>query len=327
MKYIAVPELAGHRMSRIGLGCWSLGGGSGWSGSSDQESLAVVGEAIDLGITVLDTAPIYGFGLSETILGKALKARRNEVFLASKCGLVWDEGRNVRRDLSAKSVRSEVDASLVRLNTDRIDLLQLHWPDHDTPLEETATALAELLASGKVGHVGVSNFSLADTRALGAMVPVASYQGLYNLLERNAGGYHDLALEYRTQAEILPHCRASGLAFLAYSPLCQGLLAGALGQATPFGPEDVRNSNPGLAGATLRGRLDAVAELAALSDDLGITIAQLALAWLCAEPGVTSALCGAQRPDQIRENARAADVVLPEEVLRRIETVIEAELV
>ncbi|PIP01272.1 aldo/keto reductase [Pleomorphomonas carboxyditropha] len=323
MKYKTVAALPHARFSTIGFGCWSLGAQSGWRNSNDEESIATVHKAIDCGVTFFDTAPVYGFHGSETLLGRALGERRDRIFLASKCGLLWDDSHTTRRDLSHDAVIADVEGSLSRLRTDHLDLLQLHWPDHATPLEETARALHHLLDQGKIRAVGVTNYSVADTLALAKLVPVSSYQGLYNMLERNTDSYHDIPLEYEAEREILPFCLENGMAFLPYSPLFQGLLTGRFNADSKFGSDDIRSANPKLAGNGYRRYVAAVDDLKPIAEAAGISMTHMALAWLCQNPAVTSVLCGAHRPDQIADNAAAADVVLSERTLNDIKEVLE----
>ena len=322
MKYKTVPAIPGVQFSAIGLGCWSLGGGSRWVGSSDERSIATVRRAIEEGVNFIDTAPVYGFGESERLLGEALQGRRDKVFLASKCGLVWDDARTISPSLSASTVRSDVAASLRRLRTDHLDLLQLHWPDHATPLEETAKALEDILRAGKAHRIGVTNFSVADAEALSRMVPIVSCQALYNLLERNPATYHAISLEYRTEKEVLPYCRDKGFAFFPYSPLFQGLLTGSFTPQTRFTAEDVRSENPKLSGPAFERYLAAADALKLVAKGEGLSLTELSLGWLCNRPEVTSVICGAQDPEQIAANASASEVVLSEAVLNRIEQIV-----
>ena len=314
------------RFSAIGFGCWSLGGGSGWRESSDAESIATIQRAIECGITFFDTAPVYGFGESERLLGEALRGRRDTITLASKCGLLWDDSKTIYRELSGKAVRNDIENSLRRLQTDHLDLLQLHWPDHGTPLEETAGVLEEFLRAGKVRYLGVTNFSVADMERLAKMVPISSCQGLYNALERNPTGYHAETLEYRTEAEILPLCQKKGLAFFPYSPLFQGLLTDDFAYIEGFAPGDVRVHNPKLNGENLVRHLKARAALKAIAERAGLSLTHLALCWLTNNPAVTSVICGAQHPDQIAENAAAGDITLSEAVRKDIEEALSREL-
>jgi aryl-alcohol dehydrogenase-like predicted oxidoreductase len=219
-------------------------------------------------------------------------------------------------------VRSDVEASLRRLRTDHLDLLQLHWPDHDTPLEETARALEDILRAGKARRIGVTNFSVADAEALSRMVPIVSCQALYNLLERNPATYHAISLEYRTEKEVLPYCRDKGFAFFPYSPLFQGLLTGSFTPQTRFTAEDVRSENPKLSGPAFERYLAAADALKLVAKGEGLSLTELSLGWLCNRPEVTSVICGAQDPEQIAANASASEVVLSEPVLNRIEPIV-----
>jgi aryl-alcohol dehydrogenase-like predicted oxidoreductase len=322
MQHKAIPAMPGVTVSAIGFGCWSLGGGSGWEDSSDSESIATVHKALDCGITFFDTAPVYGFGGSERLLGRALGSQRNAIFLASKCGLLWKGDHVIYRSLKASDILADVEASLMRLGTDHLDLLQLHWPDHTTPLEETAEALETLLAAGKTRFVGVSNFSLADTKRLSTMVPVASFQGLYNLCERNPSYYHALELEYRTEREILPYCAEAGLAFIPYSPLFQGVLTGTLTTETRFVTGDVRLENPKLNGPLFPRYIAAADDLDQIARDAGMTLVELSLSWLTSKPVISSVVCGAQHPDQIAANAKAGDITLTADLMNAIDAIL-----
>lgn len=326
MLYKTVPAMPDIRFSAIGFGCWSLGGGSRWRDSSDAESIATIHRALDCGITFFDTAPVYGFRGSETLLGEALEGRRHEITLASKCGLLWDDNRTIVRCLTPRAIVNDVEGSLRRLRTDHLDLLQLHWPDHNTPLELTARAIEDLLRAGKVRYLGVTNFSVADTERLATMVPISSYQGLFNALERNPKGYHAEVLEYRTEAEILPLCRKMGIAFFPYSPLFQGLLTDDFPFTGGFPASDVRSENPKLNGASLARHLKARAALKAVADRAGLSLTHLSLAWLTNNPQVTSVICGAQHPDQIAENAAAGDITLTDAARREIEVAVSGQV-
>ena len=221
--------------------------------SSDAESIATIHRAVDCGITFFDTAPVYGFRGSETLLGEALKGRRDKITLASKCGLLVGRQQDHRPLPHAAGHRATTSRGRCGgCRTDHLDLLQLHWPDHNTPLEQTARAIEDLRRAGKVRYLGVTNFSVADTERLAKMVPISSYQGLFNALERNPKGYHAEILEYRTEAEILPLCQKMGIAFFPYSPLFQGLLTDDFPFTDGFPASDVRSENPKLNGENLK---------------------------------------------------------------------------
>src|SRR5665648_815890 len=213
MKYKTVPAMPDLAFSAVGFGCWGISGGSTWNGSTDEESIRTVRTAVDLGITYFDVAPVYGFGHAEEVLGEALARRRDSVLIGSKCGLLWDDSGAIRNDLSSASIGKEIDESLRRLNTDHLDLYQMHWPDIATPIEESMEALERVVAAGKVRYIGVTNFSVERTDACRAIGPVAAHQGLYNMLEHNPTSYHEIPLEYRTRSEILPMVMREGMAF------------------------------------------------------------------------------------------------------------------
>ena len=206
-------------ISVIGVGCWNFGGD--WDSTDDRKSVDIIHRAIDLGINFFDVAPVYGWGHSEQVLGMALKQGRlrDKVLIASKGGLLWNDAHETTNNLSKKSLMKEIDQTLTRLQTDHIDIYQMHWPDPNVPLEETAEALEEIKQAGKIRYVGLSNFSQADVERMRKLTPVHCQQSLYNMLERNTTSYHGIPLEYRTEAEVLPAVRKHGQAFLPYSPL------------------------------------------------------------------------------------------------------------
>jgi len=218
--------------SRIGLGTWAIGG---WQcgGSSEAASIATIRAAVERGITLIDTAPVYGFGRSEEIVGKALAegGLRGRVQSATKVGLAWQDGV-IYRDSRPARVRREIEDSLRRLRTDVIDLYQVHWPDLETPFEETARTLEDLRREGKIRAIGVSNFSPTQMNAFRAVTPLATVQPPYNLFER--------AIE----ADVLPYARRTGLTVLSYGALCRGLLSGRMNAATKFEGDDLRQVDP-----------------------------------------------------------------------------------
>lgn len=321
MKYKKPPRL-GREVSAVGFGTWNISGQ--WKNSDDAEAIRAVRAALDVGITLFDTAPIYGFGRAEEVLGKALQGRRDEAFIASKCGLVWSRGskRKVRNDLSPASLKGEIDQVLTRLRTDRVDLWQIHWPNDDYPLDETVGALEELRSVGKILAYGACNFSSSRMDAALRYGSPVSHQGLYNLLERNPSGYHGVELEYRSEEEILPQVRELGLAFFPYSPLMQGLLSGKIRSAEYFKEKDVRNGNAKLKGERLEAHLKAVEELIPLADEAGVSLAQLSIAWLLGKQEISSVIAGARTEEQIKANAAAAELSLDEDLLERIERII-----
>jgi len=273
--------------SRIGLGTWAIGGWQ-WGGSSEAASIATIRAAVERGITLIDTAPVYGFGRSEEIVGKALAegGLRGRVQIATKVGLAWQDGV-IYRDSRPARVRREIEDSLRRLRTDVIDLYQVHWPDLETPFEETARTLEDLRREGKIRAIGVSNFSPTQMNAFRAVTPLATVQPPYNLFER--------AIE----ADVLPYARRTGLTVLSYGALCRGLLSGRMNAATKFEGDDLRQVDPKFQGARFGQYLAAIDALAKLARErFGKSVLALAVRWVL-DQGPTIALWGARRPEQL----------------------------
>jgi len=274
--------------SRIGLGTWAIGGWM-WGGTDEAESIRTIHAALDHGITLIDTAPVYGFGRSEEIVGKALAegGRRASAVLATKVGLDW-KGEQPFRNGSRTRIVKEIDDSLRRLRTDTIDLYQVHWPDPQTPIEETAGAMAELLKAGKIRAIGVSNFSPAQMDAFRAVAPLHAVQPPYNLFER--------AIE----ADVLPYAQADGLAMLAYGSLCRGLLSGRMRPDTQFPKSDLRSSDPKFQTPHYNEYIAAVSALDAFAQaNFGKRVIHLALRWVLDRAPNAIALWGARRPAQL----------------------------
>lgn len=277
------------QVTPVGLGTWAIGGWM-WGGTDEAQSIDTIHRAIDKGIGLIDTAPVYGFGRSEEIVGKALtNGRRDRVALATKVALNWNDDQDkVWRDASAARIEREVEDSLKRLQTDRIDIYQVHWPDPKTPMEETARALEKLYQAGKIRAIGVSNFTPSQMDELQKSVPLHSLQPPYNLFEREI------------EQEILPYCRENGIATITYGGLCRGLLTGKMREDTQFTGDDLRKNDPKFQGDRYRQYLNAVAELDKFARDrYQKNVLALALRWLVDQPGVTTALWGARRPEQL----------------------------
>ncbi len=324
MEQVELGE-SGCRVSRVVFGAWAIGGWW-WGASDDDAAVAAIHAALDAGITSIDTAPMYGCGHSERVVGRAIAGRRDEVQVLTKVGLRWDDERGVpffstthagaplqvRRNLRADSVKDELAASLARMGIERVDLLQCHWPDPSTPVEETMDALAELVDAGLVGAVGVSNFSpplLARAQRQLALRghALASNQPPYSMLDR---GIED---------EVLPWCRRHGVGTLAYSPLARGLLTGKMTADRVLAPGDERAGLPRFQPAARQRINAALAQWAPVAAAHGCTLAQLALAWCLHQPGISAALAGARTPAQARENARAASISLAADELQLLE--------
>jgi len=277
------------QVTPVGLGTWAIGGWM-WGGTDEAQSIDTIHRAIDKGIGLVDTAPVYGFGRSEEIVGKALSdGRRDQVALATKVALNWnDDHDKVWRDASASRIQREVEDSLKRLQTDRIDIYQVHWPDPKTPMEETARALEKLYQAGKIRAIGVSNFTPSQMDELQKSVPLHSLQPPYNLFEREI------------EQDILPYCRENGIATITYGGLCRGFLTGKMREDTQFTGDDLRKNDPKFQGDRYRQYLNAVAELDAFARErYQKSVLALALRWLVDQPGVTTALWGARRPEQL----------------------------
>lgn len=322
LKYKTVPQMPDISFSAVGFGCWAMGGSDVWNGSTDASSVRTIHAAIDAGITFFDVAPVYGFGHAEEILGQALPGHRDQVIVASKCGLLWDDKGVTRNDLTPASIRWEIDQSLSRLNTDHLDIYQIHWPDPATPIEDSMGALLDLQTAGKIHHIGVSNFSVARTLEAAAVAPVVSHQGLYNMLEHNPTSYHGIPLEYRTADEILPMVTQRGMAFFPYSPLFQGLLTDAFRASSNFDANDVRSANPKLNGALFDTYFGIASQLRAFAQDIGHPLNQVAINWQVSQSAVTSVIAGAQTPDQVTQNAQAADWELTADMTTRINEIL-----
>ncbi len=297
-----------------------MGGGDwkfGWGAQDDAESVRAIQAGLDAGITWIDTAAIYGHGHAEELVGRAIAGRRGEVTVATKCGRVWEgDSREIGKRLRRDSVLAECDASLRRLNVDAIDLYQIHWPEPDEEVEEGWAAIGELIDAGKVRYGGVCNFSLAQLERVQAIRPVASLQPPYSMLRREI------------EAEILPWCTAHGAGILAYSPMQAGLLTGTFTRerAAALGPDDWRSRHPFFQEPQLAKNLQLVDGLRPIAARLGISVAQLALAWVLRHPTVTSAIAGARSPKQIQETVAAGNVDLSPAVIDEIERLLDASL-
>jgi aryl-alcohol dehydrogenase-like predicted oxidoreductase len=274
--------------SRIGLGTWAIGGWM-WGGSDDAESIRTIQSAVDRGVTLIDTAPVYGFGHSEEIVGRALAegGRRDKVVIATKVALDWKDGKPFRNASRGRIVK-EIDDSLRRLQTDVIDLYQVHWPDPNVPVEETAGALKDLLKVGKIRAIGVSNFSPAQMDKFRAVAPLATNQPPYNMFEREI------------ERDVLPYCQRNKIVTLAYGALCRGLLAGKMTESTKFSGDDLRLNDPKFQKPRFQQYLQAVKQLDRFaSDNYGKRAVHLAVRWILDKQGEGFALWGARRPEQL----------------------------
>lgn len=321
MIYKQFKALNNEKLSSVGFGCWAIGGT--WNNTEDQKSIETIKKAVELGINFFDVAPIYGMGHSEKILGEALKDYdRSSLFIATKCGLIWDENKVVTKSISRESLYKELNASLERLQTSYIDLYQIHWPFEGMELEEGMATLMEMKEKGLIRYIGLSNFSLKDTKKCMELAEISTLQGLYNMLEPNSEIYHHKQLEYRTANELLPLCKEEGMAFLPYSPLMQGLLTGEFKLENNFDSSDDRSKNPKLNGERFLNYFNCVEELKEIAQEIGKPLSQVAINWLIAQKEVGPVICGAQTPQQIEENVRSTTWKLEEKTIKKIEMVL-----
>ncbi len=292
------------------MGCWPIAGITSIN-VSEASSLATLEAAADVGINHFDTAYCYGYdGESERMVGRALGHRREELVIATKGGIHW-ENKQQAKDASPARLKRECDESLSRLGMDVIDLYYLHSPDPNVPITESAGCFLELLEAGKIRSVGVSNTTLEQMQQFASVCPIHAYQPRYNMLQR------------QIETSQLPWCRQNNVAVMVYWPLMKGLLAGKIPRDHQFDPADGRQRLPMFQGAEWDKNQDFLDELRVIASEVGLTVAQLVVYWTVHQPGVTTALCGAKRPEQIRETADSLQVELAADVINRIDAAIE----
>ncbi|HEY9676905.1 MAG TPA: aldo/keto reductase [Drouetiella sp.] len=310
--------------SVITYGAWAIGG-TMWGGTDEQKAIESIQASIDVGVTTIDTAPIYGYGKSEELVAKAVGKNRDKVQILTKFGLRWDSsegehffdldenGKKVQvfRNARKKSILKECDDSLKRLNTDYIDLYQCHWRDHSTELEETMEACAELLKAGKIRAVGVSNFTAQEIQKCNSIVPVASNQPPYSMVLRDI------------EKDVLPFCREHDIASIVYSPLQRGLLTGKFKPDHKFAPGDHRAAQPQFQPDFISKVNKFLDELKPLAERHNTTLGNVVLSWTIHQPGITVALVGARDAEQARENAKAADVKLSHDEVAQINKALQ----
>jgi len=309
----------------VTFGAWAIGG-LFWGGSDDTQAVEAVASAIDNGIDAIDTAPMYGCGHSETIVGKAIKGKRNQVLILTKCSLRWDntegeffftikapDGGDVQcyQNVKADSIMHECEQSLKRLDIDVIDLYQVHRPSNSAPADETMSALCKLKEQGKIREIAVSNY---DSEQLAESIkhgPIVSNQIRYNLLERDI------------ENDPLPYCRQNNIGVIGYSPMAMGLLTGKVTMERKFVDTDIRGNKPWFKPANLKRVLDALDSIRPIADAHKATLAQLSVAWVLGQEGITTALVGARNARQSAENAAAGDIKLSRQELATIRKVFE----
>jgi aryl-alcohol dehydrogenase-like predicted oxidoreductase len=303
------------KLTTIGLGTWAMGGPwqFGWGPQDDGDAIAAILAALEEGINWIDTAPIYGCGHSEELVGKALKQIKTKPIVATKCSLLWNEKREKVSCLNAKSIRKECEASLKRLGIDTIDLYQMHWPEPDEDVEQAWEEMARLAEEGKVRYIGVSNFNIEQIKRVQKIAPVASLQPPYSMLRREV------------EDELLDYCAENNIGVVVYSPMQRGLLTGKFSKQylKTLAPDDHRLRMPEFTEPVFSANLEFVEKLKPIAKRSGRTIAQLAIAWVLRKPEVTAAIVGARRPEQIAETAGAGDWKLTEEDIKQIEKLLK----
>ncbi len=311
--------------SVVALGAWAIGGGPWWGESDDKQSIRAIHAALDLGVNMIDTAAIYGFGRSEDVVGKAIKNRREQVILATKCGLWWHDetgktffemdGHTIKRTLTPKTIVREIELSLQRLGTDYIDLYQTHWqsldPDNE-PISDTMACLLKLKQEGKIRAIGASNVTVEQIKAYQAVGPLDAIQPRYSMLDR------------KIEADLLPYCREQHISILAYSPLEQGLLTGKIDMNYVAEEGTARAGIPWFKPEDRRKVIDMLEGWNPLTRKYECTFSQLVIAWTVAQPGLTFALCGARKPEHSIENAGAGNIELEPEDIQQMRRDVEA---
>lgn len=305
-------------VSPVILGTWALGGWL-WGGTEKNKAEQAINASIDTGINCIDTAPVYGFGLSEELVGHSIRGKRSKVLIATKCGLVWDDRKGsttffeskdnhgkpikVNRCLRKESIFRECDDSLRRLGIDVIDIYQCHWPDPETPVEETVEAFSVLKEKGKIRAFGVSNFSVTQMESWLKFGPLASDQPKYSLLSRDI------------ETDVLPFCNKNNIGVICYSPMEMGILAGKIGMDNVFPDNDTRKNRPWFQPEKRQEVLNALDKVRPIAEKYNTTLGNIAVAWAFHQPGVTAAIVGARDGEQAKCNAAAANISLSQEDL------------
>lgn len=307
---------SGMQITAIGFGAWAIGGGDwqfSWGSQDDNDSIAAIQHALDLGINWIDTAAVYGLGHSEEVVARALAGRATKPYIFTKCSMVWDDKRQVGNSLKRDSIRKEMEASLRRLRVDAVDLYQIHWPNPEAEIEEGWETLVKLQEEGKTRAIGVSNFSVAQMEHAAKIAPITSLQPPYSLLNRNV------------EAEILPYCERHNIGVINYSPMVSGLLTGAMTKerAANFPQDDWRRNNAKFKEPQLSRNLQLVELLREIGRPHGRGPGEVAIAWTLRQSAVTGAIVGARSPKQVDGIIGAATFRLRPEEIARIEKFLE----
>lgn len=313
------------RISVVSFGAWAIGGWM-WGGADEKDAINAIETAIDLGMTTIDTAPVYGFGKSEQLVGKVTDGKREKVQILTKYGLRWNTGEGafyfnsvdaagkevaIRRFAGPESVIRECEASLRRLKTDFIDLYQIHWHDPTTPIEDTMEAIVKLKEQGKIRAAGVSNYSADQMQQADKVLDIVSNQVPYSMVLRDI------------ETDLVPYCLEAGKSILAYSPLQRGILTGKITPSYTFNEGDHRPGTPYFKEPNLTRINDFLERIKPLAEDHDLSLAQLVICWTIQQPGVTSALVGARDPGQVRENVKPGDIHLGKDVVDAVSAELE----
>lgn len=317
---------SGIQATAVALGTWAIGGDSSWGPSQEESSIRTIHAAHDLGITLVDTAPAYGLGNSEEVVGKAIKGNRDKYIISTKCGLVWDQdegfehmardGVVLRRELSPKSLRHQLEQSLTRLGTDYIDIFITHWqsmPPNFVPIEETMGALNDFIKEGKIRAIGISNVTPEQIEAYNACGPIALVQQKYSMLDRTC------------EEGVIPKCQELGIAFQAYSPLERGILTGKItmdSQAFGIAKKGIKWYEP----ENRKRIIAALEQFKPLCEKYHTSMASLVIAWTVARYPFINVLCGARKPEQIEDNVAGGSLVLEPEDARFMDEVVKVLL-
>ena len=311
---LATTELGstGLEITRVGFGAWAIGGGDwefGWGPQDDEESIAAIHRALELGVNWIDTAAAYGFGRSEEVVGRALEGVADRPYVFTKCSLIEGPGRTVEHSLKRDSIRREAEASLTRLGVDAIDLYQIHWPNPEEDLEEGWAAMAELRDEGLVRHIGVSNYSAAQMRRIQRIAPIETLQPQYSLIARDV------------EREVLPFAESEDIGVIVYSPMGSGLLTGKMTRERIQGlaDDDWRKHDERFQEPQLSEHLSIADRVTSLADRLGVSPGAVAVAWTLRNPAVDGAIVGLRRPDQVDELIGSATVTLSDADMAELE--------
>ncbi|RFA32194.1 hypothetical protein CAI16_18860 [Virgibacillus dokdonensis] len=302
-----------NKVSRIGLGTWAISGWM-WGGTNENEALKTIYKALDMGINIIDTAPQYGFGVAEKIIGKVIDSvNREDIVIATKAGINWDESAYFWRDCSRKRILQEIENSLKRLNTEYIDLYQVHWPDPEVPIEVTAETLNELYNKGKIRAIGVSNFNIDQMERWMKVAPLHSNQLPLSIFNQSSKRYFE-------------YCYINGIKTITYGTLAHGLLTGKITENTTFKKDDHRAQKAMFNGLNFIEHLSAVNDLKKLAREIGVSIAQLAVRWSLYQKGVSICLWGARKPEQLEEVIEIFEWIFTDNYLKEVDSIIKEKI-